>query len=82
MFHPLVRAHVRRELRSRGVAFGDSFAMAASLSNGDIDDAMASVPEIAGQLGDGSFLKKVEEFLASPLGQALIAILVKLLLGA
>ncbi len=84
MFHPLTRAAVRRELRSRGVSFRESFVLAASLTDDDIDGAVQAVegcPEAVGKIGDGTIIRAIAEFFESPLGKALIQLLTSLLLG-
>lgn len=84
MFHPLARVAVRRELRSRGASFRESFVLAASLTADDIDGAVQAVegaPAAVGAIGDGSVLKAIADFFASPLGQALIQLLASLLMG-
>ena len=80
MFHSLVKIRVTNGLVRQGYSRSDARAMASTLTPHLIDGAMASVaPD--GAIGDGTILKALLDFLASPAGQQLIQLLISILLG-
>lgn len=90
MKHPLFYVVTRLKLRSALREKGYSRAEVNDLVDGATDDvidaadaiANAGQPESAvGAIGDGTLIQKFFEFLQSPAGQALLAALMKLLLG-
>lgn len=93
-FYPLVRLAARRELRSQGKSLRETRELLDAATDDLIDTATAAVEAAAqvpgefrlgagklGAIGDGSIIKAIMDFLASPTGQAIIAMLLKLLLG-
>jgi hypothetical protein len=86
LFCVLVRAEARKAYRAQGFSFGESWRKAAELTDDVIAAAVPDAEKVAGvkvvgQLGDGSLLAALIEFLKSPQGQALIQALLKLLMG-
>lgn len=80
ILHDLIRLRVGAELRRQGHA--DAHALANHLPNSVIDAAINSAPE-AKAIGDGThpILDAFFAFIESPTGQAIIAALIKALLG-
>lgn len=83
--YPLARAAARRELRRQGKSFSESFRLVDDATDEMVDVAVAyaGVGPVAVMqgLGDGKIIDAILEFLRSEQGQAVIAALVKLLLG-
>lgn len=80
ILHDLIRLRVGAELRRQGHV--DAHALANHLPNSVIDAAINSAPE-AKAIGDGThpILDAFFAFIESPTGQAIIAALIKALLG-
>ncbi len=91
MVHPLltqlVKARVRQSLRREGYSLIESIQLAGSVDADLVDTALAASPDAFSELnamtglGDGTLIQKFIDFLNSDLGKALIALIMKLLLG-
>ena len=83
LFYRLVKMRTRLALRRRGVSGLDAWAAVEDMDDETIDAVAAAGGPMAtaAGLGDGKILDAILEFLRSEQGQALIAALVKLLLG-
>jgi hypothetical protein len=87
--HPILNAVIRRRLivelhKTHGYSMADARELAGELDDDTINNGIKQTEgatEAVGALGDGSFLQKILDFLASPQGQAMIALLIKILLG-
>lgn len=87
--HPVLNAFLRRRLvvelhKAHGMSIADARQMTADLDDEEIDSAVEQTEgakEAVGAIGDGSLLQKLIDFISSPQGQALIALLIKLILG-
>lgn len=82
LFYDLVRLHEQRECVKKGMSHADAHAAAQALTDSVIDGAMKQVKVPLGAFGDGSIIKAIEDFIASPAGQQLIAVLLQLLMHA
>lgn len=80
-FYFLVRQRLRRELISRGYARWQANEIIDELNDEVIDDCTAEVDPSSQAIGDGSIIDAIVKFLNSELGKALIAMLLKLLIG-
>jgi len=83
LFYRLVKMRTRLALRRRGVSGLDAWAAVEDMDDETIDAVAAAGGPMAtaAGIGDGKILDAILEFLRSEQGQALIAALVKLLLG-
>lgn len=81
LFHFRARRQVAAALQEKGHGFFEAVQLAGQLTNADINDTVASVPEAAQAIGDGTILKAILAFFQSPLGQQLVQALVALLVG-
>ncbi len=83
MVHPLIRAHLALAVEQRdGVSFAEAWGRVRKVSRADLEDGITAASTklgVFGQLGDGTLIQKLIDFLNSPQGQALIALLLKLL---
>lgn len=91
--HPFLNAVVRRrvvvELRkAHGLSLHEARELVAELDDDTINEGIKQVAptveggaEAVGAIGDGVILQKIIDFINSPTGQALIALLLKLLMG-
>lgn len=88
----LVKGKVRRSLLALGYTVASAFAYAGEVNSDLMSTAKASLHEehsamleehliAAASLNGGSLIDAIIAFLSSPAGQALIAMLIKLLLG-
>ncbi len=78
----LTKLRVAAELRkTHGIGWDESRDLADSLTDDVIDSAVHQTEGAVGAIGDGTLLQKLLDFFASPQGQALIALLIKILLG-
>lgn len=82
-FYALARLRLRRALAKKGFPRNQIDDIIADCANDVIDSAceMALVKPPVGQLGDGTIIKLILDFLSSEAGQKLIDALIKLLLG-
>lgn len=92
MAHPLLvvlaRAQTRQALRKSGHGLLDAIALSKEVDDDMVSAALAESSDetraalsVVGALGDGMLLQKFLDFLNSDLGKALIALIMKLLLG-
>lgn len=86
MAHPLLKIQVRNGLRRQGKSFSEINSIMDGWDDGLPDIAASMLPgehqaAAVGAIGDGTLIQALIEFLKSPAGQALIAMLIKLLLG-
>lgn len=85
LFRARTQMAVAAELRQRGYGLFEARRLAQSVDEDSIQLALSMVPhEVAakvGAFGDGSILDAIISFFKSEQGQALIAALVKLILG-
>ncbi len=83
MVHPLIRAHLALAVEQRdGISFAEAWGKVRKVSRADLEDGITAASTklgVFGQLGDGTLIQKIIDFLNSPQGQALIALLLKLL---
>lgn len=87
----LIKIQVSKALQAKGMPRLQALRTAMSMSNEEIDaliptaEAMATQelgkPVKLGKIGDGSIIKAIEAFFASPQGQALMQALVALIIG-
>lgn len=84
-FCALVRGKLRAEYAKQGMGLVERWRKAAEATDDVIRSAVAEAEKISGKvygdLGDGTFLQKLIDFLNSPLGKELWEILKQLLLG-
>ncbi len=84
-FHPLLRLSCRATLRKQGRGFGEINSIMDGWDDDLVPMAVEMLPpehaDAVGALGDGTLIQALIDFLKSPAGQALIAMLIKLLLG-
>lgn len=86
MAHPLLKLRVRTALRAQGKSWSEVNGIMDGWDDSLPDMAATMLPDDAkdaavGALGDGTLIQALIDFLKSPAGQALIAMLIKLLLG-
>ena len=95
IFYAITEIETRRKLRKSGHGLAETNELMNGFNSGIVDAAatqIAPIPDFGatvpvvptgntGAIGDGSILKAVEAFFASPLGQTLIQMLETLLLG-
>jgi len=83
--HPIltrvIRFRVAVELRKQGHTFDEAHELAGQLTDDMIHAGVEQTDGAVGAIGDGTILQKIIDFLSSPQGQALIALLIKILLG-
>lgn len=88
IFYVMVRNRLQSELREAGMTFSEARHAVDDLTDDVVDSAVGQVddtPEGVGAvytIGDGKLLSGIFDFLQSEQGQALIALLLKVLLGA
>ena len=86
LFRAQTQIQVAAELRHKGYGFFEARRLAQSVDEDTIQLAVAMCPPdvkaaTVGAFGDGSLIKIITDFFKSEQGQALIAALVKLILG-
>jgi hypothetical protein len=84
--HPLRDAFIRRRVmlelvKTHGYSRDEAREMTAELDDGLIQTALNQTEGAMQAIGDGTLLQKLIDFIQSPQGQALIALLIKLLTG-
>lgn len=89
--YALIKLAVAKELVKQGTPRLAALKKAFAFTNEEIAALVPSAEKMAsqetgqqvklGKIGDGSIIKAIEAFFASPQGQALMAALIKLLLG-
>jgi len=84
-FCALVRAELRKEYRKQGMTFSQAWKAAAEFDDetirGAVSEAEKLSGKVVGQLGDGTLLKILLDFINSPTGQMILQLVIKLLLG-
>ena len=87
--HPLLNLVIKRRVivelhKTHGYTMAEARELAGDLDDATIHAGMKQVEGVAeavGAIGDGTLLQKIIDFIQSPQGQALIALLIKLLTG-
>lgn len=78
LFYAAVKFQLHRELRQRN----EDTNLVAHLDKSAIDAVAKATPGAVKAIGDGKIIDAILAFFASPVGQSLIAALMKLLLGS
>ena len=81
LVYDMVRLSVHRKLVKGGMSHADATAETSGLTNSVIDGSLKQLGVKVGAFGDGTILQEIIAFIESAQGQALIALLIKLITG-
>ena len=85
LFYSLVRVHARAALRKKGLTRSQVNDAIDAATDDVVDAAVAeskATPPAPGAFGDGTIIQAIIDFLKSPAGQQIIAILIQIILAA